>query len=350
MRHRPVSVRRSLTYVVVGPALRARPGKNLMNRSLIKKAIVESRLLLASCMTALFGFCWTRVWLVSQFEMSRVQTIVEQFQQFERFLPVPFEQLFTYAGRIALTYDEPIVIVCMSLWAIARGSDCISGEIGRGTMEMLLAQPVSRLQILWSQSLVTVIGTALLAIASWLGVYVGIRTTIVEEPKPAANLTIPWFGVELPNPLAKTEMQRVPMSQRVEAAWFVPAAFNLFSLGVFGAGLSTLLSACDRYRWRTIGMVVGFYIVEMTVKIVGRAADHLAWLGRWTFFTAYEPERFVSVAVRDPELAWAVWASDLPGVWELGPLGYNSILLGIGLAAFAGATLVFRSRDIPAPL
>jgi ABC-2 type transport system permease protein len=238
----------------------------------------------------------------------------------------------------------------MSLWAISRGSDCISGEIGRGTMEMLLAQPVGRIQVLWSASAITIVGTALLALASWLGVYVGIQTTLVEEPAPAATVTIPWFGLELPNPLAKKETQLVAMRDRVEAAWFAPAAFNLFSLGIFGAGLSTLLSACDRYRWRTIGIVVGFYLVEMTLKIVGRAAEHLAWLGRWTFLTAYEPERFVSVAVKDPELAWAVWMRNAQGVWELGPLGYNLILLGLGFAAFAGATVVFRLRDLPAPL
>jgi len=321
-----------------------------MNRALLKKSIAESRLLLVSCMAALFGFCWTRVWLVSQFEMGRFQTIVEQFQEFERFFAVPFEQLFTYAGRIALTYDEPIVVVCMSLWAISRGSDCISGEIGRGTMEMLLAQPVGRIQVLWSASAVTIVGTALLAFASWLGVYVGIQTTMIEEPAPAATLTVPWFGLELPNPLAKEETQLVAMRDRVEAAWFAPAAFNLFSLGIFAAGLSTLLSACDRYRWRTIGLVVGFYLVQMTVKIVGRAADHLAWLGNWTFFTAYEPERFVSLAVKNPGQAWAVWLQNAQGVWEWGPLGYNLILLGIGLAAFAAATVVFRLRDLPAPL
>lgn len=321
-----------------------------MNRTLIKKSIAESRGLLLACMAALFGFCWTRVWLVGQFEMSRFMTIVEQFREFERFAAVPFEQLFTYAGRIALAFDEPIAILCVSLWAIARGSDCISGEIGRGTMEMLLAQPVSRLRVIWSQSAVTVAGTALLAVAAWLGVYAGIQTTTVEEPAPAASVTIPWFGVELPNPLAKQEMQRVAIRDRVEAAWFIPAAFNLFSLGLFGAGLSTLLSACDRYRGRTIGMVVGFYIVEMVLKIVGRAADHLAWLRHCTFFTAYEPERFVSVAIRSPELTWAVWTNDPQGVWTLGPLGYNLILIGLGLAAYAGATVVFRVRDLPAPL
>ena len=73
-------------------------------------------------------------------------------------LKLPFEQLATYSGRIALAYDLPIVILCVSVWAIARGSDCVSGELGRGTMEMLLAQPVSRLQVLLTQATVTTIG------------------------------------------------------------------------------------------------------------------------------------------------------------------------------------------------
>ena len=33
-------------------------------------------------------------------------------------------------------------------------------------------------------------------------------------------------------------------------------AFNLFCLGVAVAGFSTLVSSLDRYRWRTIGIVV----------------------------------------------------------------------------------------------
>jgi hypothetical protein len=88
----------------------------------------------------------------------------------------------------------------------------------------------------------------------------------------------------------------------------------------------------------------------MTVKIVGRAADHLAWLRHCTFFTAYEPERFVSAAIRNPDAAWAVWTSDPQGSWTLGPLGYNLVLIGLAFAAYMGATIVFRVRDLPAPL
>ena len=80
----------------------------------------------------MFAFCWLRVWIVSLLPTDRFKTIVEQFREFERFVPVPFEQLFTYPGRIALTYDELIVVMCMAMWAIARGSDCVAGELCAG--------------------------------------------------------------------------------------------------------------------------------------------------------------------------------------------------------------------------
>lgn len=321
-----------------------------MNRSLLKKSLLEGRLLLAACATTLLAYCWTRVWLVGQFDMSRFETVIEQFRDWEQFSPVPFEHLVTYTGRIAMAYDEPILILCVVLWAIARGSDCVSGEIGRGTMEMLLAQPVSRVQVLWSQASVTIAGLALLAFTSWLGLYAGVQTNTVEE-RVATTWRVPWLGVELRNPLAKEQVVRRPMADKVDLRHLVPAAFNLFAFGFFLAGLSTLLSSFDRYRWRTIGLVVGIYIVQLTLKIVGLASDRVAWFGRLTFFTAYEPVRFVSIAIYQPESTWSIVLRDEAGQWAgLGPLGYNLILLGTGLIAYLLATAIFHRRDLPAPL
>jgi ABC-2 type transport system permease protein len=321
-----------------------------MNRSLLKKSLLEGRLLLAACFTAMFGFCWMRVWLVGQFDMSRFETVIEQFRDWERFSPVPFEHLVTYTGRVAMAYDEPVLILCICLWAIARGTDCVSGEIGRGTMEMLLAQPVSRVQVLWSQASITIAGIALLALTSWLGLYVGIMTNTVEEPV-AQTWTIPWLRIEVPNLLAPEQIERRPMSDKVDPAHLVPAAFNLFSLAFFLAGLSSLFSSFDRYRWRTIGLVISVYVVQLIIKIIGLASDRLDWLRRFSFFTAYEPARFVSIAVYNPESTWSVVLRDGAGRWVgTGPLGYNLILLGMGLGAYLVATLIFHRRDLPAPL
>ena len=321
--------------------------RNPLNRALLSKSIGEARLLLLGASLVMFGFCWLRVWIVSLLPMERFKTILEQFREFERFLPVPFEQLITYVGRIALTYDEFIVVMCVAVWAIARGSDCISGELGRGTMEMLLAQPVSRLKILSVQAVVTTIGTATLAVASWAGIWAGIHTSSIEEP---IELPIGMPGLELSRALPDWPTQTVAMASRVEPSLFWPAAFNLFALGFFLAGLSTFMSSWDRYRWRTIGIVAGIYVLQLIVKIVGLATDRLAWMLKLTFFTAYEPELFVSIAYHTPDQAWSLLMQREGGGFELGPLGYDLLLIGLGLAAYIAAAVIFRRRDLPAPV
>ena len=45
-------------------------------------------------------------------------------------------------------YEEPMIYMIMTIWCVARSSDVVSGELGRGTMEILLSQPVSRRQAL----------------------------------------------------------------------------------------------------------------------------------------------------------------------------------------------------------
>jgi ABC-2 type transport system permease protein len=128
-----------------------------VNFTLIKKSIYEARLLFGGLGLLLFAFCWLRVFIVSRLQTSQFAAIVEQlWDQFKDFWPVSLEQLLSYTGRIAVGYNEPIIVFGISLFAIARGSDVVSGELGRGTLEMLLAQPVSRLSVLYTQAAVTV--------------------------------------------------------------------------------------------------------------------------------------------------------------------------------------------------
>lgn len=321
-----------------------------MQRALLRKNIGEAQLLLMASMLVLFAFCWVRVWIVSLLPTERFKNILEQFREFERFLPVPFDQLFTYPGRIALTYDELIVVMSVAIWSIARGSDAVAGELGRGTMEVLLAQPVGRLRVLGTQALITTVGVALLALTSWCGLYAGIHTTTVKEPV-TPPLTWPWSALMSPEQLMEGETREVPMSTKVNVLDLAPAALNFFALGFFLAGLSTFFSALDRYRWRTIGVVAAIYVVQIIMKIVGLAADSTRWLLKWTFFSAYEPERFVSLAVHSPTAAWSFWLTDDQGhfvAW--GPLSYDLLLVGMGVAAYVLAAWVFCRRDLPAPV
>jgi ABC-2 type transport system permease protein len=217
-----------------------------MNRALLRKCIGEAQWLFAACATAIFAFCWVRVWLVSRMPMGKFRTIIETLgEEFARFLPVSLDTLFTYTGRVAFVFEEAVVVLCVVIWAISRGTDAVSGELGRGTMEMLLAQPVSRLQVLLHQALVTVTGVALLAGVTWLGTFVGVQTLSAKEEKPQSIVTtilrMPWQTGP-----TKTEYVYTPLRDKVDPRDLLPGAVNLFALGFFLAGLSTFVSACDR--------------------------------------------------------------------------------------------------------
>jgi ABC-2 type transport system permease protein len=286
-----------------------------MNKALWQKSISEALRLLAASLLLMFVFHWLRVWITSQVSLAELRMFLRALPAFLRQLsPVPIEQIATSVGRIAVSYDDPIVLLLVTVWAIARGSDAVSGEIGRGTMELVLAQPVRRLTVLWTQATVTTVGAGLLAASAWLGTATGLATVQLEEP--------------------------------VQAQIFVPAAINLFGLTFFLAGLTTLVSSPDRNRWRTISLVGGIYIVEMIFKVVGMTAIGWRWLNYLTFFTLFEPEPLAL----DAQKAWS-WRVAVPnGGMELAGLGFDALLLGMGLACYGLATVIFCRRDLPAPL
>ena len=323
-----------------------------MNPTLLKKCLAEARLLFAGMSLLLFAFCWLWVFIVSRLQTSQFAAIVEQvWDQFKDVYPVPLDQLLSYTGRLAVVYNEPIIVFGVSIFAIARGSDVVSGELGRGTLEMLLAQPVSRLQVLYTQAAVTIGCMLLLCGLTWAGTAAGIYTMSVKEDVPPPSLGIPGLGIRIPLSFSKPEKINVPLSEKTRPAYFVPGAFNLFCLGVALAGFSSFVSSLDRYRWRTIGIVVAAYVVSLILKILGQAISEVAWLQWFSLFTAYEPQKFISIAVHDPAHAWSLVLHNSQGRFiEPGPLGYNLILIAIGLACYLAAGIIFHKRDLPAPL
>lgn len=282
--------------------------------ALWKKTLWEVRWLLLAFTAVMFLFQWWRFWMIGQMPISNFRGLLRLLPAVsERISPVPFHQLAEYPARIAVGYHEPLVLLVVSLWSIGRGSDVVSGELGRGTLEMLLAQPVRRIGWLTTQAVVTLAGVAVLALAGWCGTLAGISTVALEEPIAARTL--------------------------------LPAAVNVFALGAFLAGFSTLVSACDRYRGRTVGIVSGVYIVSILMKMVGRAAPGWEALYYGSFFSAFEPV----MPVVNPERAWTLWYQGAAGEYLLGGLGCSALLCGLGAIGYVAAAGVFCHRDLPAP-
>jgi ABC-2 type transport system permease protein len=227
---------------------------------------------------------------------------------------VPFSQVATPAGRAALVFAHPLVVFSGVIWTVARGSDCVSGEIGRGTMEMLLAQPVRRTTIFATQALVTIVGSALLALAVWGGTALGLKAG--------------------------------PLYQHVSATLYIPPAVNLFALMVCIGGMTALLSALDSVRWRTIGLMAGWYVLSTVLTVIGNVADQWKWLKKASFLSAYVPQSMVA----NPHEAWSILAYKNEAVTGLGTGGQVVALFALGIACYLAGAVVFNRREIPAPL
>ena len=274
------------------------------NRAIWNKTWGDQRVLLLSLAALWAAFPWLYILLSAQIEMPAFQNVLLKVipADWQQLSGVPFSEVATYAGRVALAFVDPVVVLAATVWGITRGSDAVSGPLERGTMEMLLAAPVRRSAIFLTLALATTAAAALLC-----GVLLASVWTVVALG--------PWAG-------------------KVEPVRFLPAVANVFGLMVCMAGISACVSAADSHRWRTIGIMCGLYVTAILTKLVGRLSGVLGWVGYLSVLNAYEPQRLVGGG---PE-AWRMLA------W------YDGILLGIGIVAYLIGAVIFSRRDLPAPL
>lgn len=319
----------------------------MLHWALFKKNVLDSMLLWCACAVCMLLFGWVFVIVNAGWDMTSFQAVIELIPEpFQKLAPVPLDQLTSFDSRLAIFFEDPVIYVVLAAWCISRCSDTVSGQVGSGTMEMLLAQPVSRSEVVVTASVVNLLGAVLLALSAWLGLYVGMQTATVESSEGLRGLFVPGVISILP-----TEPQETPLHELVNPGYLLPALSNFICLGFFLCGMTTLLSAIDRYRWRTIGVAIAIVIINLVFEVVSQALEALSWLQTFTFFRAYEPVKFAtqSVAAQAPQWTW--WMRDESGqIIDLGVHSCNSILLALGTICFAVAYFHFRRRDLPAPL
>ena len=256
----------------------------------------------------IFALCWILVWLASLVELSELHMLLTEYapEFIQRMFTVPLEFVSSPAGRLAAGYEDPAVLILMALWAVARSSESIAGGLGEGTLEMVIAQPVSRLTFLLAHACVTLFGCFVIGMAAWLGTAVGVMT--------------------------------VELEQTVSAWTYLVAAGNLIAVGLFLAGVTMFLSSWDQVRSRTVGLAIGFCAVEAIVEIVARQAPQFPWLSNATFFSAYQPQALIHALLTG---TGDVWSSLFDSY---------GVLIVLGLLAFTAAAAIFQQRDLPAPL
>lgn len=322
-----------------------------MKRALVKKFIAESWLLWISLALGVILFCWFRVWIVGELDSSQFRQIVDLLpKDWRKFSTVDFDWLVSYLGRTAMALDEPLLCLLVIGWSIVRGSDVVSGELNRGSMELLLAQPISRQQIYYTHMVCTLIGLGLLVVLTWLSMSLGIWTTSVTETT-YPTIWIPFLNSSVPLRFLAPKVQTVAMVTEVDIRLFLPGIFKLFCAGLFFGGLSAFVSACDRYRWRTLGIVAGVYFASSGIRMLGLASEKLSWLVYCNIFGYYVPSKSIEAASRDLSSILAIWQRNSEGnIVGTGTLLDCAVMVSTGLLFYFFGARRFERRDLPAPV
>ncbi len=276
----------------------------MWNTAVWKRTWGDQRVLVLSFAALWSVFPFIYIWLSAQIEMPAFQEVLLRAipQDWQKLSGVPFSEVATFAGRVALAFVDPVVVLGATVWGITRGSDAVSGQLERGTMEMVLAAPVRRSAVFVTQAIATTVAAAVLC-------------SILFAAVCGAVSFGPWAG-------------------KVDGWRFLPAVLNTFGLMVGLAGVTACVSAGDSHRWRTIGILCGFYVFSLLAKLVGRLSSQFSWVAYLSMLSAYEPQRLVSGDA---------------AAWQL-LVRYDAVLIGLGLAAYAVGAVIFSRRDLPAPL
>ena len=245
---------------------------------------------------------------------------------------------------LAVGLLHPVVLILSCVWAVGRAGGAVAGELDRGTMELLMSQPVPRNRLILAHLIVDAIAIPTLCLSFYAGTqfgiavvgpfeinYTGVREALGREVPPAilANLGIP------------TEPETLEVSARPQ----FPALANLAGLVFALSGITIALSAYGRSRWKVIGYGVLVALIMFIVNVLGQLWDGAAFLRPLSVFYYYQPQKI---------MLRSEWSTDLGAVWSgwspVGPVPVVGMLFAVGGVGYAIALRVFTRRDLPAPL
>jgi ABC-2 type transport system permease protein len=204
--------------------------------------------------------------------------------------------VFSLPGSIAVGYIHPIAIILISIFAIGFGTSAVAGERQRGTLEVLLARPLSRRQIYATTLIAALVFVGLVLLAAQLGTLLGSALAGVLGELPVERLPILWLNGLL--------------------LWGAVAAISLAASVSF-----------DRLT-PALGVTLAIVIVSYFLYVLGSLWPDAKGLEPYSIFY-YLQSRELLNGTTDP---------------------FSFALLGlIGAAAIGVALVVFPRRDLAAP-
>ena len=197
------------------------------------------------------------------------------------------------AALLTIGYQHPFIMFLCMLFAVGTPAGLLTGEVGRGTMELILSRPVTKTQVYICACVLTITGTFALVMVMFLGTVVGVNIYDFGEPIP--------LGLFL----------RIALNGGLLA-------------GTFGA-FSLLCAASLARLYTAVGVSVAFAVLNYFVHLVSEWWPQVRFIRRGTLF-------------------YLVYYSDIMHEW---PLRNMAILAAILLAMATLGAIVWRRRDLP---
>jgi ABC-2 type transport system permease protein len=257
---------------------------------------------------------------------------------------------------LSIGYVHPLMQTIFCIWAIGRAAGAIAGEIDRGTMELLLAQPLARSRLVLAHFCVDALTIPVLCLSLWAGNWLGawiispihLESPKWTPPKPGYVIELGPLKVKVDNPLGnQANPTSIPADSerlRVQPAAFGPALWLVGGLIFAVSGATMWLSAAGRSRWRVLGLAVFGFLLQFLINLVGQMWDGMALLRPLTLFYYYQPQDVILGG------GWNVTLAEWNGGRPLCALPMPLVLFGVGLVGYAMALWTFHRRDLPAPL
>jgi ABC-2 type transport system permease protein len=102
--------------------------------------------------------------------------------------------VFSLSGAIAIGYVHPIAIILLAIFAIGFTTSAVAGERQRGTLEVLLARPLSRRQLYATLLLAVLLFIGLVLVSASIGTLIGSTLVGVTGELALDRLPILWLN------------------------------------------------------------------------------------------------------------------------------------------------------------
>jgi ABC-2 type transport system permease protein len=204
--------------------------------------------------------------------------------------------LFDLPGTVTIGLQHPLAIAMLGIFAVGGGATAVAGERARGTLEVLLARPISR-TVLYVSILLALLLAVLVVLLAILG-------------GMAASSAIIGISDEL-------DLAQMPLV--VLNGFGLWAAFTTFALA---------MSVTFDRPGPAIGLSLAWLLVNYFLEILGSLWPDAAWSQEYSLLHHFNPGEILTGRLDPIDLVIVYAAAVIPVVYAL---------------------LVFPKRDLAAP-